>query len=352
MSYRIMCIDMDAFYVSVEQSFKPYLKHRPLAVGGKRDRGVICTCSYEARKYGIHSGMGSAVAKSLCPELVFLPVDIQKYSIVSKNIFSLLSKMLPKLVVSSIDEAYADITDIKMDTFQLIKKIKYVIKKYFDITCTIGVGPNKMTAKMATTVNKPDGYYIVDDDSAVSFLDSFPLSKIWGIGASTLNRLSEYGIFSVYELRTYGKENLENILGIHGKKLYNAVNGIYEEDEAVKLSNKSISKATTFEYDISSKQELYSYMYLLSEKVSRKLMDNLYAAKVISLTLKTYDFEYKTYRKTQNKYFFTHDDIYNYAKQLFDEHNAGKVPLRLIGVGVAGLQQVDDSFYLYFTDKS
>lgn len=342
-----MCIDMDAFYVSVEQSFKPYLKHRPLAVGGKRDRGVICTCSYEARKYGVHSGMSSAVAKSLCPELVFMPVDMQKYSTVSKNIFSLLSKMLPKLVVSSIDEAYADVTDINMDSYQLIKKIKYVIKKYFDITCTIGIGPNKMTAKMATTVNKPDGYYIVENDGAISFMDSFPLSKIWGIGTSTLNKLAEYGIFSVQELRNYGTDNLENILGTHGKKLYNALNGIYEEDEATKLENKSISKATTFEYDISSKQELYSYLLMLSDKVSDKLMNNLYTAKVITLTLKTYDFEYKTYRKTQNRYFFTKDDIYTYAKQLFDEHNAGKVPLRLIGVGVAGLQQVDKSYYSY-----
>lgn len=347
MLHRIMCIDMDAFYVSVEQSFKPYLKYRPLAVGGKRDRGVICTCSYEARKYGIYSGMSSAVAKGLCPELVFIPVNMQKYSTVSKNIFSLLSKMLPKLVVSSIDEAYADVTDINMDSYQLIKKVKYVIKKYFDITCTIGIGPNKMMAKMATTVNKPNGYYIVENDTAVSFIDSFPLSKIWGIGTSTLNKLSEYGIFSVHELRNYSIDNLENILGTYGKKLYNAINGIYEEDEITKLSNKSISKAITFEYDITSKQELYEYLLILSDQVSNKLINNLYAAKVITLTLKTYDFEYKTYRKTQNRYFFTKDDIYMYSKQLFNEHNAGKVPLRLIGVGVAGLQHMDEFFCSY-----
>ncbi len=340
-----MCIDMDAFYVSVEQSFKPYLKKRPLAVGGKSERGVICTCSYEARKYGVHSGMSGVVAKDLCPELLFLPVNIQKYSKVSKNIFSLLSKMIPKLVVSSIDEAYADITDINMDTNQLIKKIKYVIKKYFDITCTIGVGPNKMTAKMATSVNKPNGYYIVEDNTAISFMDSFPLAKIWGVGASTLNKLAEYGIFSVQEIRDYGVENLENILGIYGKKLYNGVSGIYEEDEEVKLANKSISKATTFEYDISSKQELFEYLYTLSEKISHKLIDNLYVGKVITLTLKTYDFENKTYRKTMDKYFFSKDDIFNFAKLLFKEHNAGRVPLRLIGVGVAGLQQVDASYY-------
>ena len=111
-----MCIDMDAFYVSVEQSFKPYLKNRPLAVGGNRDRGVICTCSYEARKYGIHSGMSSAVAKSLCEDIIFFPVDHKKYSRVSKNIFLLISKMLPNITVSSIDEAFIDISNINMDT--------------------------------------------------------------------------------------------------------------------------------------------------------------------------------------------------------------------------------------------
>ena len=157
MKHRIMCIDMDAFYVSCEQAFKPYLKKKPLAVGGAYERGVVCTCSYEARKYGVSSGMSSIAVKSLCPDIIFLPVDINKYEKISSNIFNLISKIVPKITISSIDEAYADITNINMETELLIKKIKYVTKKYFDITCTIGIGPNKLMAKMATSVNKPDG---------------------------------------------------------------------------------------------------------------------------------------------------------------------------------------------------
>ena len=264
MKHRIMCIDMDAFYVSCEQAFKPYLKKKPLAVGGAYERGVVCTCSYEARKYGVSSGMSSIAVKSLCPDIIFLPVDINKYEKISSNIFNLISKIVPKITISSIDEAYADITNINMETELLIKKIKYVTKKYFDITCTIGIGPNKLMAKMATSVNKPDGCYIVDENSAVSFIDSFPLSKVWGIGASTEAKLAEYGIFTVQELRLAGKEKLEIYLGNHGQKIYNAVQGIYEEDTETKLENKSISKATTFPYDISSKQEIYDYMKSLS----------------------------------------------------------------------------------------
>lgn len=336
---------MDAFYVSCEQAFKPYLKKKPLAVGGTHERGVVCTCSYEARKYGVTSGMSSAAAKSMCPDIVFLPVDFNKYGKISSNIFKLISQIIPKITISSIDEAYADITYINMETELLIKKIKYVIKKYFDITCTIGVGPNKLMAKMATGVNKPDGYYIVDETSAVSFIESFPLSKIWGIGASTEAKLAEYGIFTVQELRRAGKDKLELYLGNHGQKLYNAVHGIYEEDEATKLENKSISKATTFPYDISSRQEIYNYMKLLSSKVAEKLMYKKYAAKVITVNFKTFRFESKSLRKTLQVPIFSSDDIFKNAKVLFDEHNGGAVPLRLVGVGVAGLIEVDDEFY-------
>ena len=352
MFYRIMCIDMDAFYVSVEQSFKPYLKNRPLAVGGNRDRGVICTCSYEARKYGIHSGMSSAVAKSLCEDIIFFPVDHKKYSRVSKNIFLLISKMLPNITVSSIDEAFIDISNINMDTKQLIKKIKYLIKKYFDITCTIGVGPNKMAAKMATSINKPDGYYIVEEDSVISFMESFALSQIWGVGSSTRARLAEHGIFTVRELRQLGQNKLESILGIYGRKLYNSISGIYEEDDDVKLENKSISKATTFGYDISSKHELKEYILELSEKVSEKLMDNKYVARTITLSWKTYDFHNKSVRKTLDSYIFTKEDIYKYADNLFDNSDASRVPLRLIGVGVSSLQCVEEVYYTSFSTGS
>ena len=339
MGHRILCIDMDAFYVSVEQSFKPYLKNKPLAVGGSRSRGVVCTCSYEARKYGIHSGMSSKIAVELCPDIIFMSVDSKKYIKTSNNIFSLLSKILPTIHVSSIDEAYADITSINMDTKQLIKKIKYIIKKYFDITCTIGVGPNKMMAKMATNVNKPNGYYIVEDKDAISFIDSFSLSNLWGIGSSTESKLAEHGIFTVQDLRMIEQDKIEDMLGIYGKKLHNAVNGVYEEDEYVKLENKSISKATTFEYDISSKNEIYSYLYNLSEQISEKLIFNNYKATVITLNWKTFRFENKSLRKKILNQFYTHEDIYKYSKTLFDEHDDSLVPIRLIGVGVAGLIQ-------------
>ena len=337
MAHRIMCIDMDAFYVSCEQAFKPYLKNRPLAVGGTHERGVVCTCSYEARKYGVSSGMSSVAARSKCPDIVFLPVDFQKYGKISNNIFKLISKIIPKIHISSIDEAYADITDINIDTILLIKKLKFLIKKYFDITCTIGVGPNKMMAKMATSVNKPNGYFIVEENSVFSFIESFPLSKVWGIGASTESKLAEYGIFSVRELINTGEKKLESLLGSYGIRLFNAVTGIYEEDEETKLENKSISKATTFPYDISSKQEIYEYMRVLSEKVSEKLILKKYAAKVITVHYKTFRFENKSLRKTYKSPFYKGDDIFNYAKELFDAHHAVTVPLRLVGVGVAGL---------------
>ncbi len=343
MPHRIICIDMDAFYVSVEQAFKPYLKKRPLAVGGSRDRGVVCTCSYEARKFGIHSGMSSRVAYNLCPDIIFMPVDSKKYVKTSKDIFSLLSKMLPKITVSSIDEAYVDITSINMTTEHIIKRIKYVIKKYFDITCTIGAGPNKMVAKMATSINKPNGYYIVEEKDAVSFLDSFSLSNLWGIGSKTEAKLLEHGIFTVKELRQQGSEKLEQLLGVYGPKIYNSVCGIYEEDEEVKLANKSISKATTFDYDISSKQEIYDHLYVLSEKVSEKLILNKYKATIITVNWKTFRFENKSLRKKISSPFYTHKDIFKYAKHLFDDNNKGLVPVRLIGVGVAGLIEVEEN---------
>ncbi len=345
MTHRIMCIDMDAFYVSCEQAFKPYLKKRPLAVGSVHERGVVCTCSYEARKYGISSGMSSVAAKNIYPDIIFLPVDFNKYGIISSNIFKLISNIIPSITISSIDEAYADITNIDMEPLLLIKKIKYLIKKYFDITCTIGVGPNKLIAKMATTVNKPNGYYIVDESSIISFIDSFPLSKVWGIGTRTKNRLAEYGIFTVQELRLTGKDKLEEYIGSHGQKIYNAVLGLYEEDTNTKLENKSVSKATTFPYDISSKQEIYNYIKLLSFKVYKQLVDKNYVAKIITINWKTFRFESKSFRKTLKTPVFSSDDIFKYAKELFDEHSIATVPLRLIGVGVMGLLEVDENYY-------
>lgn len=252
---------------------------------------MVCTCSYEARKYGVSSCMSSAAAKNLCPDIVFLPVDFNNYGKISSNIFKLISKIISKIIISSIDEAYADITHINMETKLLIKKIKYVIKKYFNITCTTGVGPNKLMAKMATGINKPDWYYILDENSAISFIDLFPLSKAWGIGASA-------------EAKLAGKEKLKTYFGNHRQKLYNAVQGIYEEYTETKLENKSISKTTTFSYDISSKQEIYDYMKILSEKVSEKLILKQYIAKVIIINWKTFRFESKSLLKLYMFLFF------------------------------------------------
>lgn len=334
---RMIYMDMDAFFVSCEQAFKPYLKGRPISIGGSGARGVVCSCSYEARKSGVRSGMSGIAAKKLCPDIMFMPVNYNKYVNISQKIFKMLSKMLPDLKILSIDEAYADISRINAASDVIAGKIKRNLKKYFDITCSIGAGPNKLIAKMAAGVNKPDGYYFVESKNTGAFIDSFKISDIWGVGGSSVKKLAEHGIWTAEELRTAGEERLESILGVFGKRLYKAVNGIYDDSERNKNHDKSISSAITFAYDLCSKYEMYSHIERLSRKISVKLGEKRYYAQVVGVVLKNYRLEVKTFRTTLNSPIFSEEDIFKHAKRLFDEHNGGGQPVRLIGVNVSGL---------------
>lgn len=228
MKRKIIHVDMDAFFASVEQHDNPEYKGKPVIVGGLSERGVVSTCSYEARKYGIHSAMPMYMAKKLCPHGIFLSARRKRYEEVSAQIFDILYSITPLVEPMSIDEAYLDVTDIDKNPEIIALEIKKKVKETTGLTISAGVSYNKFLAKLASDWNKPDGFMVITEEMIPDILKPLPVSKVHGIGQKSEERLKSMGINTIDDLLKLSQENLVEIFGKVGVEIYLRIRGIDE----------------------------------------------------------------------------------------------------------------------------
>jgi len=281
MMRKIIHVDMDAFFASVEQHDNPKLKGKPVIVGGLSGRGVVSTCSYEARKYGIHSAMPMYMAKSLCPNGVFLPVRFQRYREVSKKVFDILYEITDIVEPLSIDEAYLDVTDIDKNPEDIAKEIKEKVYNETGLTVSAGVSYNKFLAKIASDWNKPDGLMVITEDMVPDILRPLSVSKVYGIGEKSSERLKKIGIEKVDDLLKLSEEELINIFGKYGKEIYDRIRGIDLRPVETYRETKSIGKETTLKKDTDDIDLLTKYLEGFSRTISLELKKKNFIAELL-----------------------------------------------------------------------
>jgi len=339
---KIIHVDLDAFFASVEQLDNPELKGRPVIVGGSiKERGVVSTASYEARAFGVQSAQPIARAKKLCPQGVFLRVRMDRYREISRRVLKILSSCTPKVEPVSIDEAFLDITGCEKlfgKAEGIAREIKTRIKKEVGLTCSLGVAPNKFLAKVASGMQKPDGLVIVKDNDKESFLANLPVGKIWGVGKVTQRELQQMGIYTIRQLGELSFSELQKTFGRIGARLYNLSHGIDRTPVLTDRKIKSMSSETTFPHDISERKVLEKTLYELSVKVSKTLRNKGLGAKSIQLKVRFSDFttftRSHTYREATNLTEF----IWQRAKELLDKKvDLSSRKVRLIGLAVFNL---------------
>ncbi|NLI91941.1 MAG: DNA polymerase IV [Peptococcaceae bacterium] len=349
---QIIHVDMDAFYASIEQRDNPDLRGKPVVVGGRpNSRGVASTCSYEARKYGIRSAMPLTEARRRCPHAVFLPVDMPKYAKVSSQIHRIFQDYTPIIEPISLDEAFLDVTDSTRlfgSAHIIALEIKERIKKELDLTASVGLAPNKFLAKIASDIQKPDGFVMLTEEEIQDFLDPLPVEKIWGVGPKTAEKLHMLHIKTIRELKALDQVTLRNHFGTAGSQLYYLARGIDNRPVETEREAKSIGRETTFPQDLSDTEVLQTFILDLSADVARKLRKESLKAKTISLKVRFADFRTVSRSKTLDSYTSLDQDIYAQANYLFQELRLSQ-PVRLIGVSVHNLVPEESQQSLFET---
>ncbi|SHF86124.1 DNA polymerase-4 [Caldanaerobius fijiensis DSM 17918] len=336
MNRKIIHVDMDAFFASVEQHDNPELKGKPVIVGGISGRGVVATCSYEARKYGVHSAMPMYKARKLCPDGVFLPLRHSRYKEVSDRIFSILYGITDMVEPVSIDEAYLDVTGMNRDPVDIAREIKQKVREVTGLTVSAGISYNKFLAKLASDWNKPDGLMVITEDMVPDILRPLPVSKVYGIGEKSAKRLNDMGIKTIGDLLRLSQTQLQNIFGKYGIDIYNRIRGIDERPVIVTREAKSIGKETTLAQDTTDMTLLCRYLKKFAGRISEELLKNELFARTVTVKVKTADFIVHTKSKTVKDYIFSEEDIYKIAYGIMKEMNF-KEKIRLIGLSVSNL---------------
>jgi DNA polymerase-4 len=343
MARKILHIDLDAFFCSVEENKNPSLRGKPFAVGGRPDqRGVVASCSYAARKFGVRSAMPMARAMKLCPELIIVSGRHGEYGKISKQVMDYLGTLTPLIEQVSIDEAFLDLSDLPESGESLAKSIQKTILEQYHLPCSIGVATNKLVAKIATDAGKaanrtdhsPQAITSVAPGTEAEFLAPLPAQALWGIGPKTAARLETLGIKTIGDIRKLNKQDLVRHLGNFGEELARRSCGI--DNSPIHLSHevKSVSNETTFAKDITDVQILYETLHRLSESVGRRLRKHELRGSTVKLKLRWQDFTTITRQETLPNPTNDDGEIYLSVKNLFNKSWVKGKPVRLLGVGV------------------
>ena len=335
---------MDAFFASVEQRDNPELRGKPIAVGFDGPRGVVSTASYEARPYGVRSAMSMAQAKRRCPQLIVVPTHFEKYKEVSQQIHAVFHEYTDLVEPISLDEAFLDVTDNKKGielAVDIAKEIKQKILERTSLTASAGISFNKLLAKIASDMRKPNGIFTVHPDRALDFIGSLPVEKLWGVGPKTANRMHEMGVFTGAQLRRISFEHLVQVFGKMGRVYYDFSRGIDNRPVVVAYERKSVGCERTFLEDlhIDSKIiiELYHIVLELVERIERKD----FRGRTLTLKLKWDATTQITRSLTQEKVLRTKDDILPLAKRLLKDTEYHDRPIRLMGLSVSSPETND-----------
>ncbi len=350
-----MHIDLDAFFVSVEQVLNPELRGKPVVVGGRPDRrGVVASASYEARAFGLHAGMPLATAYSLCPQAIFIEGSFAKYRDASQKFMAILADFSPFLEPMGLDEAYLDVTgfeSIHGSIRQMAAAIKKRTRDEVGICASVGIAGSKVVAKVASEKSKPDGLLIVPLGEERSFLAPLPIDELPGVGKKTEKLLKGWGINTIGQLAALPPDMFKARLGIFGALIHNYANGIDNSKVEPPSAAKSISRETTFARDTLDRSILSATLRYLSERVGAELREQDKQAKCVALKLRYADFTTITRRHTLRQSDNTDKTIFDTGLQLLKrELSVGKQPVRLIGIGVSNL--VESSRQLDMLDAS
>jgi DNA polymerase IV len=337
---HILHVDMDAFFASVEQRDHPELRGKPVLVGGDGPRGVVAAASYEARVFGCHSAMPSAVAKRLCPQAVFVKGSFETYKRDSARVFEILESFTPLVQPVSIDEAFMDITG-SLGLFgppeSIARQIRRRVKSELNLTCSVGVAPNKFLAKLASDLNKPDGMAVITIDTIRSTLDPLPVSRLWGVGPSAERSLHRMGVRTIRDLYNQPEPVLRARLGDFGDHLYRLARGIDDRPVHTDREAKSISHEHTFAQNLEDPDAVRSVLADQCEQVARRLRKHQRFAKTVTVKIRFGDFETVTRSHTLGAATDRTDTITSAARSMFDAWSVGFRPVRLIGAGVSNL---------------
>lgn len=351
-------IDMDAFFAAVEQRDNPSLLGKPVVVGADpkegRGRGVVSTCSYEARVYGIHSAMPISKAYRLCPQAVYLPPDFRKYKAASQKIFTILERYTPDIEPISIDEAFLDITGtfhLHGTPVALARCLKADIHREVNLVASIGIAPVKMVAKIASDVSKPDGLLEVLPQEVQGFLAPLPVERLWGVGKKSKEILNRLGVFRIADLLKLSKEKARGLLGEQGLHLLDLAAGIDPRTVSVHDDVKSVSHEYTFDTDEADPQKVVRILFILSQKVSRRLRKEGLKGRTVTVKVRLESFQTFTRAVTLDRRTNFVDLIDRNARQMFQAFFKAGMKIRLIGVRVTGFEDpyVSDGL---FTDPS
>ncbi|MBN2711878.1 MAG: DNA polymerase IV [Planctomycetes bacterium] len=340
----ILHVDMDAFYASVEQHDNPELRGKPVIVGGSAEgRGVVSAASYEARAYGVHSAMPTSKAHRLCPHGIFLRVRMWRYQEVSEQVHAVFAEFTPDIQPISVDEAFLDISGCQRlfgSPAEIARKLKDAVKARTGLTASVGVGPNRFVAKIASDIEKPDGLVLIRREEVLDRLAPLPVNRIWGVGRVTGLKMEKLGINTIADLRQWPQHTLVEHFGNTGASLYNLARGEDHSEVEEGEVEKSVSNETTFSRDLFDTGELEHALLALSDKVGSRLRSKGFTGRTIQLKVKYGDFTSITRRVTLPCPTCVGSEIYSVAvKLLHARTEAGSRSIRLIGVGVSGLYE-------------
>lgn len=345
----ILHIDMDAFYASVEEMDDPSLKGKPVVVGGAARRGVVSAASYEARKYGVRSAMSMMEAMRLCPRAIVVPPRMDRYSEVSRQIFSIFHRFTPLVEGLSVDEAFLDVEASRSlfgDGATIAKKIKTAIREELGLVASAGVAPNKFIAKIASDFGKPDGLCVVEESDVVTFLSPLPIERMWGVGPKTAPKLHALGLHTFADIARSEPHVLEGLIGSWGLEIRALARG--EDFRAVNPGReaKSISGEETYERDLFGREAIEGTLLRHASRVAQRMLAESLEARTITVKLKYGDFSLVTRRTTLPEPVSDTSSLYEAACALLDRCDVSR-GVRLTGLGVSSLTERGSSRTLF-----
>ena len=342
----IIHADLDAYYASIEERDRPELKGLPVIVGGSPDhRGVVCAANYVARQYGVHSAMPSSKAHRLCPHGIFLPSRMDYYAEVSRQIREIFDRFTPLVEPLSLDEAFLDVsgsTGLFGSVESIGRQIKAVIRSELNLVASVGVAPNKFLAKIASDLEKPDGFVVVDAARVQEFLDPLPVERLWGVGRQTSKVMQQLHVATIGDLRQLPVAQLKAQFGGQGEHFWQLAHGIDERKVVPDREAKSISHETTFAADISDMEVLRAWLLELTEQVARRLRRYELRSRTVQLKIRFADFSTITRSHKLPEATNSTDLLWQTAGQLLAKGlTAKRLPLRLLGIGVSDIDHAD-----------
>jgi DNA polymerase-4 len=349
---KIIHVDMDAFYASVEQLDHPEWRGKPLVVGGNEARGVVAAASYEARKFGIHSAMASALAAKKCPTLIFAKPRFERYKEISLQIREIFYEYTDLVEPLAFDEAFLDVTENKLgikSAILIAKQIRQKIKDQTGLTASAGISYNKFLAKTASDLNKPNGQAHILPEEAADFLEKLPIHKFFGIGKVTAEKMQLLGIHSGKELKEFSIQFLTKKFGKSGLHYYNIVRGIHLSEVQPHRVRKSLSAENTFEKDLITPAELEENLHPIYEELIRRIEKSGIKGRTITLKIKYADFSQQTRSKTLEQY-PEKPFIWEVGLELLRQEELPK-PVRLLGLGLSNLNIVEEHEFLGYQLK-